>query len=264
MPAVITHFDTPVSPVDESRRSISALLSPLDKIAADSPNLVIRHTGSFEIAGERYELPSYVFIGPESGRPPVRLAFFAGLHGNELEGSLALIFLTQLLDARPELVRGYCLFFYPLCNPTGYEDETYLSRHGGDLNREFWNGSSAPEVRVLEGEIKSQDFDGIITLHSNQTKNHFFAVSPHSVVTDQLVKPACQAVDKFCTQTEARPVFNIGVRFPRAHAGALHLPPNSDGIAFEITLDAPKAEAAWLLAAILSVLKEHQKLTFNQ
>lgn len=245
----------------EEKRTLGRLLAPLDKIAANSPNLVIRRTSQFEVGGERYEVPNYVFLGPEAKYPPVRLAFFSGLHGNELEGSLALTLLVQLLEALPELARGYCLFLYPVCNPTGYEDNSYLSREGRDLNREFWKNSAAPEVRVLEGELKSQTFDGIITLHSNHSDKLFYGVSPQPLVTDRLVRPALQAVDRFSTRGERRPYFQVQKSYTRNQPGALSLPATSENGAFEIILEAPQAEAAWLLVAVLSILEEHKKAT---
>ena len=241
------------------KRTLARLLAPLDQIAAHSPNLVTRRTSQFEVGGERYEIPNYVFIGPEAQHPPVRLAFFSGLHGNELEGSVALTLLVQLLEALPELARGYCLFLYPACNPTGYEDGSYLSRERRDLNQEFWKGSSAPEVRVLEGELKSQTFDGIITLHSNHSEKLFYGISPQPLVTDRLVRPALQAVDRFSTRGERRPYFQVQKSFTRNQPGALSLPVRSENGPFEIILEAPQAEAAWLLVAVLSILEEHKK-----
>ena len=259
MPATITFNEAATEVVLENRRSLAKILSPLDKIAGYSPNLVVRRTSQFKITGERYELPSYVFIGPKGDQPPVRLALFAGLHGDEVEGTLALLFLVQLLEGVPELARGYCLFLYPICNPTGYEDGTFLSRQGYDLNQEFWKNSRTPEVRVLEGEIKSQGFDGIITLHSNQSDNFFFGVSRQPLTNQQLVKPALRAVDQFSTQSAFRPVINAQNHYSRNQQGTLSLPPSDEGKAFEIILETANAEAAWLLAALLSILEEHKK-----
>lgn len=264
MPTIATTLPE-IAPTDPAleRRSLAKILLPFEEIAGHSPNLVVRRTSQFEVGGERYELPSYVFIGPQAEHPPIRVAVFAGLHGNEVEGMLALLFLVQLLEAMPDLARGYCLFLYPVCNPTGYEDASYLSREGRDLNREFWKQSDAPEIRVLEGEIKSQKFDGVITLHSNQTEDRFSGYSSQPLTFTQLVKPALQAVDQFINRAVARPVFNRGNQPSREQDGALSLPIGSEKKAFEIVLDAPNAEAAWLLTAVLSILKEHAATVRN-
>src|ERR1017187_9290558 len=122
-------IDSPtLKPVVPSRRSISELLAPLDQIAANSPNLVANHGAQFESSGQTYELPRYLFIGSKGGDDPIRLGIFAGLHGDEPEGVHALIQFLNMLEREPELAAGYCLFIYPVCNPTGFEDRTRNAR----------------------------------------------------------------------------------------------------------------------------------------
>ncbi|MEI9865071.1 MAG: hypothetical protein WDN00_11050 [Limisphaerales bacterium] len=101
-----------------SRRSIADLIAPLEKIAATSPNLVANHDAKFEVNGESYELPRYLFVGPRGGDTPIRVGIFAGVHGDEPEGVHAVVQFIQLLEAHPELATGYYLSFYPICNPT--------------------------------------------------------------------------------------------------------------------------------------------------
>ena len=122
----------------QSRRDLAELLAPLERIAANSPNLVANHDARFEVNGEAYELPRYLFVGPRGGDTPIRIGIFAGIHGDEPEGVHALIQFVKLLETRPELAAGYYLSIYPVCNPTGFEDGTRFSRSGKDLNREFW------------------------------------------------------------------------------------------------------------------------------
>src|SRR5258708_6351867 len=112
------------------RRSISDLLAPLERIAAHSPNLVANHEAQFEVNGESYELPSYLFVGPRGGDTPIRIGIFGGIHGDEPEGVHAIVQFIKLLETKPELAAGYYLSFYPVCNPTGFEDATRNSRSG--------------------------------------------------------------------------------------------------------------------------------------
>ena len=123
-------------------RSLAELLAPLESIAARSPSLIANRGAQFACGGQGYELPRYLFIGPKGGEDAIRLGIFAGIHGDEPEGVHALIQFLKLLEARPELATGYCLFVYPVCNPTGFEDRTRHARSGKDLIREFWNGST--------------------------------------------------------------------------------------------------------------------------
>jgi hypothetical protein len=140
------------------RRAIADLLAPLDQIAAHSPNLVANHEAKFDADGETYELPRYLFVGPKGGDTPIRVGIFAGIHGDEPEGTHALVQFIKLLEAKPELAAGYYLSLYPVCNPTGFEDGTRFSRGGKDLNREFWKNSAEAEVRLLQAELVSRSF----------------------------------------------------------------------------------------------------------
>ena len=76
-----------------------------------------------------------------------------------------------LLEEQPEPARGYCLFVYPICNPTGFEDNTRHSRAGHNLNREFWNHSTQPEVIALQQELCTHALDGMVALHSDDTSD---------------------------------------------------------------------------------------------
>ena len=157
---------------------LPSLLAPLEQIAANSPNLVANHDARFEVNGESYELPRYLFVGPRGGDTPIRVGIFAGIHGDEPEGVHALVQFIKLLEAKPELAAGYYLSFYPVCNPTGFEDGTRLSRSGKDLNREFWKNSAEPEVRLLQAELVSRSFQGIISLHTDDTSDGFYGFRP--------------------------------------------------------------------------------------
>jgi protein MpaA len=58
--------------------------------------------------------------------------------------------------------------------PDRIEDRTRQSRSGKDLNREFWRNSSEPEVKLLQSEIVAHAFDGIISLHTDDTSRGFY------------------------------------------------------------------------------------------
>src|SRR5262245_21331461 len=124
-----------------ARRSIARLLAPLDELAECSANFLSRAFGGFCSGGSRYELPRYIYLGPKGGGDTLRLGLFATLHGDEPEGALGLARFIEHLEQNPEIAKGYSLFLYPVCNPTGFEDASRQSRTGRDLNREFWTDS---------------------------------------------------------------------------------------------------------------------------
>ena len=74
-----------------TRRLIADLLESLDTLSKTSPSFVRRPSESFEVNGQLYELPRYLFLGPKGGDAPIRIAIFAGIHGDEPAGPLALL-----------------------------------------------------------------------------------------------------------------------------------------------------------------------------
>ncbi len=94
--------------------------------------------------------------------------------------------LAKAARVRPELFRGYEIQLYPLCNPTGYEDGTRHSRRGEDLNRQFWRGSTEPEVAILEHEIGARSFHGIVSLHADDTSDGVYGFVRGSTISREL------------------------------------------------------------------------------
>ena len=140
-------------------------------------------------------MPRYLFLGPKGGDEPLRLGIFAGIHGDEPEGTHALVQLLRMFERQPELAAGYCLFAYPVCNPTGFEDRTRHSRAGKDLNREFWRGSNEPEVKLLQSELVAHSFHGIISLHTDDTSQGFYGFAHGATLTRHLIEPALRAAN---------------------------------------------------------------------
>jgi len=249
------------------RRSIADLLAPLEQISKTSPNLVANHDAKFEINGERCELPRYLLVGPRGGDTPIRLGIFAGIHGDEPEGVHALVQFIKLLEAKPELAAGYYLSFYPVCNSTGFEDGTRFSRSGRDLNREFWKSSAEPEVGLLQAELRSRSFQGIIALHTDDTSAGFYGIVRGSTLTKHLIEPALTAAEKFLPR-DGRPVidgFNARNGILRdGYDGVLSAPPKVRPRPFEIILETPSAPPELLkelafIAALQTILLEYRK-----
>src|SRR5947208_65619 len=155
--------------ITTERRSLSAFIEPLRAL----PGVEMEALGSFEIQGQRYSLPRFVFRGPNSS-DPIRIGLFAAIHGDEPAGALAAAAFLKKLAADPYLAENFHLSIYPICNPTGFEDNTRSSRRGRDLNREFWRGSAEAEVEILEHELRTRRFQGLIQLHADDTSDGLY------------------------------------------------------------------------------------------
>jgi hypothetical protein len=249
------------------RRSLANLLAPLNQIAADSPNLVVHRAARFDISGQPYDLPRYLFIGPTSGDAPIRIGIFAAIHGDEPQGAFALVRFLNFLENHPESAAGYCLSVYPVCNPTGFEDNTRHSRAGKDLNREFWRNSPEPEVILLQKELLSGSFHGIISLHTDDSSDGFYGIVSGATLAKDLLEPALKAAGDFLPvnqrlRIDGFPASNGIVR--ESYKGILSAPPLVRPRPFEIVLETPKHHSPFLtdwafVAALQSILVEYRK-----
>ena len=128
------------------------LLLPLLFEVAASPYLIADSIGMWHMGEERFWMPRFIFQRTQRMKRRIKVGLFAGIHGDEPEAVLGLVDLVRALNARPEVGRDYQLFIYPMCNPSGLADGTRCSRSGVDLNRQFWQNSAEPEVRLPRGD----------------------------------------------------------------------------------------------------------------
>jgi protein MpaA len=250
------------------RRQIEPLLETFNQMAENSPRFLSRPFGKFESEGRSYSLPRYVYLGPKGGGLTTRIGIFATIHGDEPEGALALTRFVSALEQNPEVAKGYALFLYPVCNPTGFEDNTRHSRRGRDLNRQFWKQSSEPEVSFLESEICLHAFDGIITLHSDDTSEGLYGFATGAVLTENLLEPALREAERFLPRNRAGVIDGFAAREGIIHdgyGGMLRALPGLPHPPFEITLETPQKaplhrQVEAFNAALQTILVEYRYL----
>lgn len=250
-----------------TRKPVDRLLAPLDELALNSDHFFRKPLGRTE-ANEEGVMPRYFLLGPRGGGDYLRLGIFATIHGDEPEGALAIVRFLSHLEKNPDLAKGYALFFYPVCNPTGFEDRTRNSRSGKDLNREFWKGSPEPEVRWLENEIWTHAFHGIITLHSDDTSDGLYGYANGAVLSENLIEPALLAGEKFLPRNRRRRIDGFPARrgiIYHSYDGVLRAVPGLSNPPFEVTLETPHKAPLHLQveafnAALATVLEEFRYL----
>lgn len=248
------------------RRSIPALLAPLQQAAQESAHLIANSVGEFHRGLDRYPLTRFTFRGLRGGGDPIRLGIFAGIHGDEPEGVLALVRFLAELAARPEIATGYHIFAYPVSNPTGYEDNTRHSRSGKDLNREFWRASNEPEVYILEQELWQNQFHGIITLHSDDTSDGLYGFARGADLSKDLLQPALWAAEQYLRRNTSLVIDGFRARqglIDGGYPGVLSGPPDLRPAPFELTLETPQLAPLHLqveahVAALHCILAEYR------
>ena len=225
------------------RPSIKELLLPLFVQVGTSDFLRADSLGFWRHGAERYWLPRFVFQRTQMIKPRIKVGIFAGLHGDEPASILGLIDFVKRLDENPMLGRDYQLWIYPFCNPTGYLDNTRHSRSGRDLNREFWKLSTEPEVGLIEQEIRRQQFDGIISLHSDDTSHGVYGFVRGATLTKHLLQPALAAAEAALPTNKESKIDGFhavdGI-IHTAYDGILSAPPEAHPAPFEIILETPQ------------------------
>ena len=248
------------------KHSIAELLAPLEQLAAKSSHLMARPVGKFERKGRSYEIPRYIFLGPQGGDVTIPIGIFAGIHGDEPEGAHALVKLVQLLEAHPELATGYCLFLYPLCNPTGFENGTAFSSRGKDVNLELLKISAEPEAQLLQEELRSQPLEGIIKLHTKADSGTFYGLVRGETLARQLLDPALAAAAELLPVADDARIEGFRARDVSYdhYEGGVTDSPQAPTRPFEVILETPGQVPAYLrewafVLALRSILTEYRK-----
>lgn len=252
----------------EGRPSLATLLSPLSDLASRAGSFLRESpVGEFHSGQCLYRLPRFIFRGPHGGSEPIRLGLFAAIHGDEPEGALALVDFLKNLVAFPDLARGYELYVYPVCNPTGFEDGTRHSRTGLDLNREFWKGSIQPEIYYLERELGVMQFAGLVSLHSDDTADGLYAYVRGATLTEALAKPVLTAAAQFLPLAAGETIDGFTARnglIAQCFEGVLSNPVELRPLPFEIIFETPQRTPQGLqiqatVAALEAVLREYRQ-----
>lgn len=226
------------------RRNLRTLIRPLEELARGSRHLFTTPLEITGPAGERVTIPRFLFAGPGSGGASfLRIGIFGGLHGDEEASALGPVAFLEKLHANPELARGYELFVYPVCNPTGYADDTRWSRAGVDLNRQFWRDSAEPEVVLLERQLVNLAFDGIVALHADDTSPGLYGFVKGHALTRHVLEPALARAATVLPRNFDKSIDNFQANegiIESGYPGVLSAPPAQHPRPLEIVFETPQ------------------------
>ena len=230
-----------------------------------------RHVGRF--LDRRHHVSEPIFIPKIVSRPKSRMqtwkfAIFGGMHGDEEAGVLACQELVRWSSRQPEELRDFELHIYPICNPIGVRNRTRHSGTGQDLNRHFWVGSAEPEVIYLEGELRREAYDGIISLHTDDTAIGVYGFVSGALLSGQVLDPALEAAGRIIPRNPSPYVDGFlaerGI-IKEGYPGVLGAPPEQHPRPMEIVFEVPdcarmahQVEAS--VIATKTILAEYLKL----
>ncbi len=246
-----------------SCRVLDDVIRPIQKL----PGVETELLGAFRASGGDYFIPRFSLRGPNSP-DPIRIGIFGAIHGDEPAGALAIARLLERLANEPALAEGYQIHAYPVCNPTGYEDNTRHSRNGRDLNREFWKNSPEAEVRILENELRARHFHGLIQLHADDTSEGIYGFVRGATLTENLLRPALREAGKILPRNNSALIDGFAARdgmIYDVYEGVLAAPAQMEPVPFEIILETPHhapmdSQVAALEIAMRTILREYRGL----
>lgn len=212
-------------------------------------------------------LPKLVYK-PKRGQDTLKVGIFGGLHGDEKAGSLASYEFAKWAWNDPEELQDYEVHIYPVCNPSGLRMGTRHSLSGLDLNREFWVGSAEPEVQYLEGELRREKYDVIISLHADDESDGTYGFVSGALLTEHVLKPALEAASVMLPINRDPLIDGFlaskGI-IKEGYHGILSAPPEQNPKPLEIVFETPalapmdlQVEAC--LIAVKTILAEWRKL----
>jgi hypothetical protein len=246
----------------EARRSIRALIDPLEKLSKKSDRLFAAHLDFDDQRSGSGMIPRFLFAGPGDRGSFLRVGIFAGVHGDETGGVEAAVELLRRLHDDPSPALGYELFVYPVCNPWGYAHDARWLKSGADMNREFWRGSEEIEVLVLEGQLMKLAFDGIVSLHGDDTSAGLYGFVKGHQLTRHVLEPSLEAASKFLPRNFDRSIDNFRANegvIVDGYTGILGAPPTQKPRPFEIVFETPdlapsEQQVEAHIAALLTML----------
>lgn len=245
---------------------LRALHESIANLGRLGPSLQSSFAGTFDFEGAPYGIPRIVFTGPPAAHDPIRLALFGGLHGDEPASVLAPIAFLEHLALDPARATGYELAVYPLLNPVGYARGTRANGAGLDLNREFWLGSAQPEIRAIERELTRTRFDGLITLHADDTCEGIYGYTRGHVLNEALLEPALRSASYVIPRDHRSTIDGWAARDGKIEAcfdGVLSAPAGQRPRPFDLIFETPALvpldrQIEAMVAALETILDEYR------
>jgi predicted deacylase len=204
---------------------------------------------------------------PSRGHDPLKIGIFGGLHGDEEAGTHAIYELMRWAWNDPPELQDYELHLFPVCNPTGRRLRSRHTFDGIDLNREFWNGSQRSEVRYLEGELRRERYDGLISLHSDCDSPGIYGFASGAVLSENVLQPALAAAARVLPLNTDAVIDGFpaeGGIIREGYPGVLSAPPDQRPLPLEIVFETPTAAPMQLqvdatVLAVKAILAEYRQ-----
>jgi hypothetical protein len=212
---------------------LHAHLSAVYALAQGSRHVFASPLGPIRFGARHAYLPRFVFFGPHASDESWRLAFLAGFDRRDLRPAHAVLALIQRLAAQAETGHGLHLTFFPLVDAAG----AFLGAPDRGLAGHHWGRSPAPEIGLLEKEIRQASYHGFIRVETAPAGEEAATIRLVGAVADHLT-PDLELITT--EDIEPFPVrFEVGPAGPTPTAGPLSVVDDLAVAPFELDLRIP-------------------------
>ena len=125
-----------------------------------------------------------------------------------------------------------------------------------------------PEVEILENELRTRHFSGIIQLHADDTSEGMYGFVRGHTLTENLLRPALAEAGKIIPRNINATIDGFAARdgiIYDSYDGVLAAPARMEPVPFEIILETPhhaavELQVQALVVALRTILSEYRRL----
>jgi murein peptide amidase A len=182
-------------------RPVANLLGRLDQLSQKRKHL---YSSPISIPSRHKvaKIPRYIFIGDQPGESAIRLGVLAGLRGDGLAGSQAIVQFIEDLVTFPSLGSGFRIYAYPMMNPPGFDTAAPSKQTDQSPIYEPGTQPKFPEEYLIKRETFVVQFHGLIFIHSANEEEGLRAGVYGANLREALVSPILSSVQSIISTAE--------------------------------------------------------------
>ncbi len=165
----------------------------------------------------------------------------AGIHGNEDAGPLAVLDFLRSYKTNKDDPK---IIFFPVANPTGFHEDTYLNINGQNLNRNFGKKKLTDENHMLYTAIMNEPISFFLSLHEDdELSGGYIHAYYDQTKIPAIYKDLIQVIAKTCPIYTKDRIHNYkainGIVSNPAPDGSFEFIMNRDGVKHSVCLEIP-------------------------
>jgi len=182
-------------------RPAANLLGRLDQVSQKGKHL---HSSPISTPSRHQvtKIPRYIFIGDQPGESAIRLGIFAGLRGDGIAGSQAIVQFIDDLVTFPSLGSAFRIYAYPMMIPAGLATAPPPKQKDESPTHEPGPQLKFPEAYLIKREIFVVQFHGLVFIDSANEQEGLRAGISGANLREALVSPILSSLQSIIPTAE--------------------------------------------------------------